>query len=386
MERIPYNQEILKWAREHSNLDIEDVAKKFNKPTSVIISWEDGRNSPTYTQLERLAYDIYKRPLAVFFFSEPPKDTSGQELFRTLPEYEFSRMSSRFTYLIRKAQARQENLKELLEGVNTAKQKLTNIFIIDKKDTIEETARKLRKYIGVSLELQQSWKNNEKALKFWRLKLEEHGIYVFKDAFKDDNFSGFCIYDEIFPIIYVNNSEPKTRQIFTLFHELVHILFKTGGIDTRLDDYIDYLNDEAKIIEVYCNKFAAEFLVPTNDFEMKIIGKNLDDNTYSEFATLYSVSREVILRKLHNMGKVDKLYYDKKRKEWIEQAKKAKEKKKKKTNGNHYNNIKTYLGKTYIDLVLKRLHQSKISKKEAADYLDIKVMQVQKLEAGYLKG
>lgn len=386
-ESLPYNPIVLKWAREKYNYSIEDIAKKFNKPSSVISSWEDGTGSPTYVQLERLAYEIYKRPLAIFFFPEVPKDTSGKELFRTLPEYEFEQMSPQFTYIIRKAQARQEDLRELNEGINPSREKLTKNFSIERKDSLEETAEKFREYLGVTVETQQSWKNVDSALKYWRSLLEEHGIYIFKDAFRDDSFSGFCIYDNIFPVIYINNSKPKTRQIFTLFHELAHILFKTGGVDTRLDDYIDYLDDESKRIEIYCNKFAASFLVPNNDFKNDIAEKDLNENTFFELATLYSVSREVILRKLLDMGEIDRAYYLEKSNEWIEQAKEAKNKKKNKEGeGNFYNNKKAYLGKNFLNLVFDKFYQNKISRKETADYLDIKIAQIPQFEAGYLRG
>ena len=336
-ELLPYNPVILKWAREKCNYSLDDIAQKFNKPISIINSWEDGTGSPTYVQLERLAYDIYKRPLAIFFFTEAPKDTSEQKLFRTLPEYEFKQMSPQFMFIIRKAQARQENLRELNAGVNVSKENLNNKFHINKSETIEETATKFRQYLGVSLKQQQSWKNGSKALNYWRTILEDNGIYVFKEAFKDDSFSGFCIYDDSFPIIYINNSKPKTRQIFTLFHELAHILFKIGGVDTRLDDYIDYLDNESKRIEIYCNKFAGEFLVPKKDFENHIMGKNLDEKLFSNLAELYSVSREVILRKLLDMGKIERSYYLDKRQEWINQQKQSKKKKNKEPQGNYYN-------------------------------------------------
>lgn len=385
-ELLPYNPVILKWAREKYNYSLEDIAQKFNKPTTIINSWEDGTGSPTYVQLERLAYEIYKRPLAIFFFTESPKDTSGKELFRTLPEYEFKQMSPQFTYIIRKAQARQENLRELNEGNNVSNENLTNQFSISKNNTVEEVARKFRKYLGVTLEEQKTWMNADIALKHWRTIIEDNGIYIFKDAFKDDSFSGFCLYDDIFPIIYINNSKAKTRQIFTLFHELAHILFKTGGVDTRLDDYIDYLDAESKLIEIYCNKFAGEFLVPQKDFEDDIMGKNLDEEIFSDLATLYSVSREVILRKLLDMGKIERAYYLEKSEEWTEQAKESKKKNTKGIEGNYYNNIKAYLGKNYINLVFEKLYQNKISRKSAADYLDIKASQMQNLEIGYLKG
>jgi hypothetical protein len=38
-------------------------------------AWEAGESAPTYPQLEKLAYQIYKRPLAVFFLPTPLDET-----------------------------------------------------------------------------------------------------------------------------------------------------------------------------------------------------------------------------------------------------------------------------------------------------------------------
>ena len=68
-----------------------------------IEAWESGAEAPTYPQLEKLAYDIYKRPLAIFFLPTPPKESLPQSEFRTLPDADM-RTLSRDTYLhIRRA-------------------------------------------------------------------------------------------------------------------------------------------------------------------------------------------------------------------------------------------------------------------------------------------
>ena len=97
---------------------------------------------------------------------------------------------------------------------------------------------RVREYLGVTLAQQTAWRDADEALKEWRRALHRVGIFVFKDAFREESFSGFSLYDDVFPIIYVNNSVPETRQIFTLFHELGHLLFHTSGIDPRNDESI----------------------------------------------------------------------------------------------------------------------------------------------------
>ncbi|MEC4677299.1 MAG: DNA-binding protein, partial [Nitrospirota bacterium] len=95
---IPTNPDVLKWARETRGLDVEDVVQKLARKgitSDLVRAWENVSESPSYPQLERLAYEIYKRPLAVFFFPEPPEEESVQQSFRTLPEYEIKQLPPR---------------------------------------------------------------------------------------------------------------------------------------------------------------------------------------------------------------------------------------------------------------------------------------------------
>ena len=147
-------------------------------------------------------------------------------------------------------------------GTNPAPRRITRDITFRENISVAAAARRVRRYLDVSIEEQSRWPSDDAALEKWRRALEVAGVSVFKDAFKAPNYSGFCLYDDEFPIIYVNNSNAKTRQIFTLFHELAHILFHTSGIDTWTDDFIQRLPEGAKRIETACNSFAAEFLLP----------------------------------------------------------------------------------------------------------------------------
>ncbi|MDR4521261.1 MAG: helix-turn-helix transcriptional regulator [Nitrosomonas sp.] len=59
--------EILRWARTTVGMSISEVADSLKRKPEEIEAWEAGHSAPTYPQLEKLAYQIYKRPLAVFF-------------------------------------------------------------------------------------------------------------------------------------------------------------------------------------------------------------------------------------------------------------------------------------------------------------------------------
>jgi len=268
VQQLPINPKTLKWARESANISVEEVASRMEKTTVIVEDWErEGANSPTYIQLEKLAYEIYKRPIAIFFFPDPPTEVDPRGSFRTLPASELEDLPSKFLKLFRDAQAMQINLDELNGGTNPAQNRIFKDFYFSPRDNVENMATAVREYLGITLKTQLQWKDVSTALKEWRKAIESKGIYVFKDAFRLDEISGFCIYDHEFPVIYLNNSMPMTRQVFTLFHELVHLLLKTGGIDKRNDAFLRKLRGDNKRAEVLCNKFAGAFLVPDSDFE-----------------------------------------------------------------------------------------------------------------------
>ncbi len=151
-------------------------------------------------------------------------------------------------------------------------------------------------------------------MKQWREALENKGYWVFKDSFQNEKISGFCLHDEHFPLIYINNSILKQRQIFTLFHELAHLILGKGGISFRKNIESD-LTGKYREEEVFCNAFASAFLVPDNS--LNISGKPTD-REISKHANKYNVSREVILRKYLDRKLINKEFYDEKVNIWRE--------------------------------------------------------------------
>ncbi len=389
-EPIPVNPEVLRWARVSLGLSLEEVAQRIQKKVSEIEAWERGEASPTYVQLETLAYKIYERPVALFFFPNVPEEESIEQSFRTLPEHALQRIPPRVRYLLRKARVLQLNLAELYDGVNPADRKILHDLDFAPSVAATDMAERVRAYLGIELTQQQAWHNTDDAFKHWRASLEDHGIFVFKDTFKppgnrnvdagDSSFSGFCLYDKNFPVIYVNNNKAKTRQIFTLCHELAHLLMHTGGVDTRQDDYINRLTGDNKRIEVLCNQFAAEFLAPSWDFKMRSAGKPIHDSTIRDWAELYCVSRETILRRLLDWGQVSQQDYEEKTQQWSEERGESGD-----SGGNYYRSKGAYLGERYIEAVFSHYYKGHISVEQAADYLDARTKNVPRMEEWLLK-
>ena len=248
-----------------------DVADKLKKPVALIDAWENGSDAPTYSQLETLAYDLYKRPLAMFFLPSPPNEPSPKAEFRSLPERDLAELNRETVLLIRKARAFQDALDELFDGRSPAQAPLWRSITLTPGRPIPPLATRVRGELGLPFETQllADYGSDDEALKMWRRAIEARGIFVFKHAFKQSDISGFCLRHAEFPVIMINNSTTKTRQIFSLLHELAHILADRSGISSFDESKIDHLTPRERAIEVYCNAVAAEILVPVEDFAPK---------------------------------------------------------------------------------------------------------------------
>ena len=368
------NPDIIKWARERSGYSLQDIAKLFNKNTATISDWESGEKAPTYPQLEKLA-DKCKRPIALFFFPEVPQepDLVNQLALRSS---EIEKLSPNIRLLLRHAAARQISLMELNMGVNPAETKIFRDLHAQLDDSITDLARRAREYLDISVETQTSWDDSTIALEIWRDRIEEKGVFVFKDAFQDEFVDGFSLVHDQFPVIYLNNSRPHTRQIFSLFHELAHLLLRRNGITRGVK-----IGGEK--IEHFCNRFAGEFLVPSSDLEARLDFSEYDDAAIEKLASHYNVSRPVILLRLINQSLLKPSDFKQKTKKWQEAHESKLEKaaeSKKSGGGDYYNTCAVYLGYRFLELAFGKYHQGECSIEELAEHLNVKVKDLPGLE------
>jgi Zn-dependent peptidase ImmA (M78 family) len=313
--------------------------------------------------------DRFKIPVAVFFFPQPPEVPPIEQSFRTLSAADFAAIPRTVRLFLRRAQAMQLNVAELNDGKNPAGRVISRDLKPTPNTSLDEIANQVREYLGVSIDEQASWKSVDEALEKWReVFATRAGVYVFKDAFRAPNYFGFCLYDDEFPVIYVNNSSAKSRQIFTLFHELGHLLFHTSGIDVLDDHFIEYLGGAERRIEIICNGLAARVLVPDVLLDKMLEGAAIGRALATQLAGYFSVSREVIYRKFLDRGLISTDEYSAAAAEWAAQRKPQEAE----SSGNYYNSHRAYLGQLYIDLAFTRYHQHRFDRDRLAEYLNLK--------------
>lgn len=385
IEPVPGIQpDVMRWARQTIGLSVHDVAARLKRPIEEVEAWESGAGSPSYVQLEKLAYQIYKRPLAVFFLPKPPEEISPEREFRTLPNADLQSLAADTHMQIRRAHAFQIALRELFDDHNSSEQLIWQQFRLSRDAPIAQQAQAIRRNLGITLEIQVGWKSDDFALKQWRQAIESGGVFIFKAPFKQKDISGFCLLDDAFPLIYINNSTSKTRQIFSLIHELAHLLLSMNGLSKLDNRYIDQLPQAERQIEQFCNAVAAEVLIPLSDFEQQTRAFQADieqigEDKFSNLANRYGVSREAILRRFLDQGRVSLAFYARQSKFWAGQKKPG-------SGGDWYASQNSYLSDRFAKEVIKRHYRNQLSVEQAADLLGIKAKNFAGLEQRILNG
>ena len=376
------NGEIIRWAREFYNMSPDEAAQAIGVDISRYMNWEDGTEHPTYAKLKKIS-DVFRKPSAVFFFPEPPQLPSIKGDLRTLPDEIVSSFSKNVIIQFEKAKVYQLSLEELYGS---------KASIITQRSSFPKDIDQLCSFLRMQLEFpisaQKARKSHKVVFEIFREKFYNLGIYVFKDAFKDNRISGICLNDDYFPVIVINNSMSFARQIFTLFHELYHLISDTSGAEIIRDDYYIALDDQQKEIERACDTFANSFLVPMDDFLQELKKKPINENRIEELATLYSVSKEAIMYKLYKIGKITPAEYDDLKEFFYGDAIRNGEKRNRQSGGggNHYYTQLAYLGQRYTGDVFREYFSGRIDSVRASEMLQSKVDHLPNLEAVYFRG
>lgn len=386
---IKIQPSVLRWARESIGLSQTDVADKFKKPISFVAAWEKGDAMPSLAQLEKLT-QIYKRPLAVFFLPSPPYEKPLNQDFRTLPDSDLNAITPDIRLAVRKAKRLQAILYEINDSKNPVSHPLHKTFKVKLGGSIQQYGLELRKHLNIPLEKQTSWKDEGEALNEYKDCFERNGLYIFQQSLplnKKEQFSakGFSLTDSEFPVIVLNSADAVNSRIFTIFHELCHILFNTGGIFNDIN--IDSLSGDAKRIEIFCNAFAGAFLVPEHDLINEGAIKNVrtpqkwDDATLIKLSKKYKVSGEVILRRLLDLNLTTNSFYQDKRAEWEDNFKKyQKAKKSNKVIVLPSTKCISEKGRGFVSSVLSNHKTGKITYRDVMNYLGVSMSWVPKVE------
>lgn len=377
--RVPATPEVLAWARHRLGLTVEEAAHKLNVRPDRVVAWErpapkGDRDYPTLAQLRALGR-AYRRTVAFFLMPEAPAEpeadaTRPPDFRRRRPD---DRVPLRVLNELDKAAERRQVYIDL---ANPEPADLPFATLTD----LQSATIVLRDRLGVMLRDQMRWQRQH-AFRHWVDHVERLGVLVFHMSKVDpDDCQGFSLYYETAPVIVLNGADSPEVRTFTLFHELAHLITRSGGVcHTNSRDGV----------ERRCNEFAAELLMPQGDF-VSAVGPGDKVDQIPTLANRYRVSQSAIAVRLRTLGYIDQEALDELLAIAADRARRTREDLRERSRESrrgppHHMTQLRNLGSRYVYTVLDAVDDQRISAVDASYFLESKWSTIRGMEADLLK-
>lgn len=295
---VNVNANMLTWAIVRAGYELHEFIAQLPN----VQEWIEGTKKPTVKQLESFSKKVHL-PFGYLFLPEPPKEKLPISFFRT-NNTQATQVSVNVYDTILLMQQRQDWLRNYLKDNEFTALPFVSKF--QNRKNVQEIVSDIRRTLGLHENWASQFAKWEDALIHLVKHIEDKGIItVFNGVVENSNkrkipvdeCRGFVLVDEMAPFMFINNTDYKSAQMFTIVHELAHIWTgHSAGFDFRkllpADDPIEKL----------CDKVAAEFLVPETAFNnvWKKTPKILSASQY------FKVSEIVIARRALDTGKISK--------------------------------------------------------------------------------
>jgi Zn-dependent peptidase ImmA (M78 family) len=295
--RVPVSSSLLSWARERSRLAQDELATRF----PALSAWENGTKQPTLKQLERFAQATHT-PIGYMFLPEPPEEPLPVPDFRTIRDEEIGRASPDLLDTVYQCQQRQEWYRDYARVRRESPISFVGTFAVG-MDVVQAAAQMSAVLSFAPAERGATW---SEAFRLLIEEADDHGVLVMVSGIVGSNthrkldpqeFRGFALADELAPVIFINGSDTKAAQIFTLAHELVHIWLGESAVDDP-----EMSASSSNATERWCNEVAAEFLLPAAALQGISVDRDELTEELERLARRFKVSTLVVLRRLFDAG------------------------------------------------------------------------------------
>ncbi|MCY4172929.1 MAG: ImmA/IrrE family metallo-endopeptidase [Cyanobacteria bacterium MAG CAR3_bin_5] len=315
MIRAPVNPRMVSWARQHVGLDRDDLVKKFKK----LPQWETGEMKPTLKQLEDFARRVHV-PIGYFFLDEFPQEEIPIPDFRTVAGQPVADPSPDLLETIYACQERQSWYRDF--ALATQEPELDFIGSVHVSVEPGKVAKAMRETLGFNPSTSKTCSDTDTLLRLLTNQAEDAGVLVMGSGIVASNtrrvldvneFRGFALADSLAPLIFINRTDSKTGQMFTLAHELAHLWLGTSALSNVNPESKSETSAQRRE-EIWCNKVAAELLVPMADLQERI-RENLAHHeelseTLSRLEKTFKVSKLVLLRRLLDAAYLDRKHFE----------------------------------------------------------------------------
>jgi Zn-dependent peptidase ImmA (M78 family) len=304
--KVTVKPALLTWARERADLALATLATRLKVNPERVEAWEE-TGELTFKQLEALAQKTYT-PLGYLFLPEPPEETLPIPDFRTVNDDGVRRPSPNLLDTIYAMQRRQAWLREtLIEDGAEPMPFVGSANIRQQPEAVAGRIREALKLVAGWAEQASTW---TAALKVLREAIEAAGVMVVVNGVVGNNtsrkldveeFRGFVLIDNYAPLVFINGADAKAAQMFTMAHELAHVWIGQPGVFT-----LDPLQPANNAVERFCNRVAAEFLIPAADMREAWPDAEAQEEPFQVLAKRYKVSPLVAARRALDMQLIDR--------------------------------------------------------------------------------
>lgn len=353
LDRINIPADRYSWAIQRAGLTVDGYIE--SHPKVALSQWMDASKQPTIKQLEDFAKSV-NVPFGFLFLDTVPEENVPFPVFRgEAGRYEHFDLNVYDT--VNTVQQRQDWLEDyLLENeIDTC----TIVGILTLQTPIAEAVRKLRDALDLEPRWAFSLASFEAAVSKVTEMLENAGVFVAYNGVVGNNTHrplkvsecrGFALVNEVAPYIFVNSSDAPTAQLFTLIHEAVHLMLGVSAGHAATDT----LSHDAH--ENYCDRVAAEFLVPLQEL------RTIWDGNIKSMARRFRVSELVVARRAHDCGLLsDRDYHN----FWMEYSHRPIPNKKKGSGGSFYRTSVKRVGRLFAVHVKNAVGSNQLSYTEA---------------------
>ena len=361
--RVEVKPSLYRWASERSGLDMDELVRRFPK----VREWMAGDRVPTLKQIEKFA-QATGTAVGYFFLSEPPDEKIPIPDLRTIRDQAVIRPSGNLLDTIYQCQQRQDWYREYARSAGL--RELEWIGSLETSTPPTEAARKITR--GLSFSVEHRGANWAEAFTNLRNRAEEAGVLVMVNGVVGSNnyrkldpreFRGFALADTFAPLVFVNGSDTRAAQIFTLAHELAHIWLGESALSDA-----DLSIRTADRVEAWCNQVAAEILVPMQRIRSEFDPKAERAAELQRLARMFKSSTLVVLRRIHEAGY---LSWEEYRRSYLDEYERAMESSGS-SGGNFYNTQPVRVSRAFAQAVITSTLEGHTSYTDAFQMLGFK--------------
>ncbi|WP_228182032.1 ImmA/IrrE family metallo-endopeptidase [Streptomyces anulatus] len=300
----PINTDVLDWAVRESGLSYRELAESSKIPEERLHAILVDHDQPMTGEFKSLAKAL-ARPTAFFFLPKPPRAHKSKTSFR-YPPGRGGENSLHFVErtALRNALRWQKVLSWVRQETNSGG---ADLLRVPENLGPPQIAEHLRVWLHWQTDYQKKATSSSSVFRMLRDRVEGHGIAVMQLSLGSDSCRGFSLPHNDSPVIAVNSAYNPPARIFTLLHELTHLLRGDSALcgDPR--------NDE---VERFCEGAAAIFLVPADDLSEYVakwlrVARVDEVDQVRRVANYYKISLRAAAIRLRQVGLADSLLYEK---------------------------------------------------------------------------